>query len=204
MTTPHGHTPPSVHPHHRKGNLNAMTDLPAPTLIGADLHIRNALEMIASDVERYPGSIIVQVALSYLRHVLPYGSPEKAALVVLDDLVQTYREANDLGSGIGYDPVANAVEALRGILAVSTQTAPLRVRSPAQLRALCRSLGLSPDVHKPEWQKVSVAFTEGTFDNSGHVVLERQVVMCRGGVPVAQINVANLLAWAATAPEPPA
>jgi hypothetical protein len=84
---------------------------------------------------------------------------------------------------------------------------PVRVSSRGDLVLLARVLGVRPDWHEPDEQGVSAKVHGVTLDNAGFwgtncdevYVGEGQelwVSLHRDGVPVAEVNLADLLAWA--------
>ena len=81
-----------------------------------------------------------------------------------------------------------------------------RVLTQDQLRAVARQLGVRPDWHEPEEQQVTARVLGSDLDNAGFWGSEfalRQpcrrelwVQLSQGGKPVAEVNLATLLAWA--------
>lgn len=91
----------------------------------------------------------------------------------------------------------------------------LRIDSRDQLIALARRLRVRPDWHEPDEQELTAEFHGDSFDNAGfwgHYKDElntfgegRQemwIELFRDGEPVAEINLATLLAWASEDREP--
>jgi hypothetical protein len=78
-----------------------------------------------------------------------------------------------------------------------------RIQKRQQLTDLARTLGVRPDWHEPDEQNVDVKVHGKRFDNAGfwgtaagwHPA-ERYVVIYQGGVPVAEVNLATLFAFA--------
>lgn len=74
-----------------------------------------------------------------------------------------------------------------------------RPDSPAELAAIADRLGLRLDWHEPDNHGVHALVTGLRFDNAGLYTTEQMVILYRDGLPVAQVALANLFAWA-TAP----
>jgi len=87
-----------------------------------------------------------------------------------------------------------------------------RITSRDQLRAVARQLGVRPDWHEPDEQRVTAQIRGSDFDNAGFwghrddgATLstfgegrqELWVGLSQDGKPVAEVNLATLLAWAA-------
>lgn len=89
--------------------------------------------------------------------------------------------------------------------------AAIRVRTRDQLRELARALKVRPDWHEPEGQAVTARVHGREFDNAGFWGHDRDgklvtygdpgkqelwVELFKDGDPVAEVNLADLLAWA--------
>lgn len=84
---------------------------------------------------------------------------------------------------------------------------PFRVRTRGELHRAAEILGVRPDWHEPDEQGVTVQVLGTRFDNAGfwgmefldeHAAdrAELFVVLIKDGRPVAEVNLATLLAWA--------
>lgn len=83
-----------------------------------------------------------------------------------------------------------------------------RINTRTELTELAKELGVRPDWHEPDEQKVTAKVTakvHGTmFDNAGFwpagqltsTNLEQHVIIKQDGKPVAAVNLATLFAWA--------
>ncbi len=89
----------------------------------------------------------------------------------------------------------------------------LRINTPEQLHLLAASLGVRPDWHEPDEQRVTAVVRGKNFDNAGFWGREKNgklrtfgpghqetwVELFQDGQAVAEINLADLLAWASAA-----
>lgn len=67
----------------------------------------------------------------------------------------------------------------------------------AELQALAQELCVRKDWHEPDESGVSVLLAHGNFDNAMLDDTEASVILCQEGRgPIAQVNIALLLAWA--------
>ncbi len=89
---------------------------------------------------------------------------------------------------------------------------PKRIRNRGELMALAAELGVRQDWHEPDNQGVTAEVRGKTFDNAGFwgaeheaqwmerygdpAGIEKWVILVRDGEPVAEVNLAELFAWA--------
>jgi hypothetical protein len=81
-----------------------------------------------------------------------------------------------------------------------------RITRQSELAALAAKLGVRPDWHEPDEQKLTAEVKGESFDNAGTwpespdippVILETHVILSQDDQPVAAVNLADLFAWAA-------
>jgi hypothetical protein len=94
---------------------------------------------------------------------------------------------------------------------MTTHTEPIRIDTIEQLQEVAAQLGVRPDWHEPDEQKVTARFRGRIFDNAGHwprsrnhdvcpipsQIVEQYIELIQDGTVVAQVNLATLFAMAA-------
>lgn len=79
----------------------------------------------------------------------------------------------------------------------------IRIYRKSQLKGLALALGTRADWHEPDEQDLTVEVRGSHFDNAGFwpdptgATMEMHVVIKQYDKPVAAINLATLIAWAA-------
>jgi hypothetical protein len=93
---------------------------------------------------------------------------------------------------------------------MSAKSPALRVTTRKQLENIAAVLGVRPDWHEPDEQQVTIQVHGTDFDNAGfwghdprgelatygEGRQELWIELSRDGKPVAEVNLATLLAWA--------
>lgn len=80
----------------------------------------------------------------------------------------------------------------------------IRVSTRKQLQEVARKLGVRPDWHEPDEQRVTATVSGDHLDNAGFWgdgrtlpgATEYYVTTYKDGEPVADVNLATLFAWA--------
>jgi hypothetical protein len=166
--------------------------------------LSRALENVESEARRDPGGMGVQLALGYLRARLPVNTPARMLLLLVADNIASY-SAGTFSSPTGIDDfetVVGSINALRKTLADTPLPEVRRPRTPAELEEVARMIGVRSDWHEPDEQGVSaevIQVTDGSFDNAGCATLERMVIIYQDLVPVAEVALATVFAWACQA-----
>lgn len=183
--------------------------------LGTDREVAHALDLIVRNGRRDPRDEVVGLALDYLHAMIPANSHARALLLILTDNLDSYRRGLWSGaSGItDFEPVADTVHLLRDWLDAAGLPCITRPCTVAELAELAAALGLRGDWHEPDEQGICArpvvkptsprfAVSGGTFDNTGHSVLEQTVVIYQDRMPVAEVALATLFAWACDAGRP--
>lgn len=176
---------------------------------GADPDLARAIDTILRDGKHDPSDRTVQLARRYLRACVPANTHARALLLLAADNLDAYRQGMwSSATGIDeFEPVTTALYALRDALDAAGLPHLARPRTPVELDAIARRLGVRADWHEPDEQDVhaqsvtkpQLAVTDGSFDNAGHSTLEQMVLLYQDRVPVAEVALATLFAWACDA-----
>lgn len=172
-----------------------------------DRDLAHALDILQREASRDPDSRSVAIAMDYLHARLPVNTPARLAFLRVRDNLADYRNGlySSASGNDDYIRVGEAINALRDELTEDPQPEFTTIRTPGQLREIAATLGVPSDWHEPDEQGVYAApvlwVTDGGFDNAGHAVLEKMIILYQEGVPRAQISLATTLAWAAQAPD---
>lgn len=169
-----------------------------------DYDLRRALDVLAEEGQRYSDSVHIELVLDYLRARIPVHTAARALLLVVADSLASYRQGQfAFATGLTeFEPVAEAITALRAALEQAELPELRRPRSPEELSEVAAMIGVRGDWHEPDEQEVDAVVAAGSFDNAGHAVLEKMVVVYQEGVPVAEVALATVMAWACQAARP--
>lgn len=182
---------------------------------GTDPEVAHALNLIVDYGRSDPADEVVRLALDYLRALIPPNSHARALLVTLADNLDSYRCGlwSDVSGIDDFGPVADTAHLLRDCLDTAGAPRVKRPRTAAELAEIAAELGVRSDWHEPDGRGVYtrqvrkpasswLAVTDGSFDNAGSRVLEQTVVVYRDRIPVAEVVLATLFAWASAAGRP--
>lgn len=189
--------------------------------LGTDHEVAHALDLIVRNGRRDPRDEVVGLALDYLHAMIPANSRARALLLILTDNLDSYRRGlwSGAASITDFEPVADTAHLLRNWLDTAGLPRITRPRTAGELAEFAVALGVRGDWHEPDEQGICarpvvkptsprLAVTDGTLDNAGHSVLEQTVVIYQDRMPVAEVALATLFAWACDAgrpgPTPPA
>lgn len=173
-----------------------------------EYYLSHTIETIRRDGRRNPDDAVVRLAIEYLKARLPVATSARALLLVVEDLLRSYAEGWFSGpAGItDFDTVDEAITALQAAVEQAELPEVQRPRDPAELKKIADMLMVRPDWHEPDEQDVTAAYillpTGGSFDNAGHGILEQYVIVYQDLMPVAEIALATLFAWACQAGMP--
>jgi hypothetical protein len=160
-----------------------------------DADVREAIETLRRCGHDERRAWAVPPALRYLRARTSAGSSARAALERVEEHLLAYQERALAEEPVTWARVSGSIARLATVV---EELPPVQtLTAAAQLREVTNdTLGVRADWSDTSSARVTATVTGDRLGTGGRPVLEQTVVLAKDDVPVAQVSLATLIAWA--------
>lgn len=160
-----------------------------------DANLHEALETIRRCGRDDLRAWAVPPAVRYLRARTPADSAARTALEQVEERLLAYQERALAEKPMTWARVSDSISRLAS---AAEELPPVRtLTTAAQLREITNDvLGVHADWSGTDSAAVTITVIGDQVGTDGRSVLEQTVVFAKHGLPVAQVSLAALLAWA--------